>query len=67
MRILFVNVLSLIWFSSFSQSAETMVTYIASSAFMIETPNHKILIDAVFGDIEGDRCDQPADSVLKPK
>lgn len=64
-RILFVNVLSLIWFSSFFQSAETMVPYIANSAFMIETPYQKILIDAVFGDIEGDWCEQPADSVLK--
>lgn len=41
------------------------VTYIANDGFLIETANHKILIDAVFGNIQGNWCDQPGDSVIK--
>jgi L-ascorbate metabolism protein UlaG (beta-lactamase superfamily) len=40
------------------------VTYVANEGFLIETKNHKILIDALFGNIKGDWCDQPDDSVL---
>jgi L-ascorbate metabolism protein UlaG (beta-lactamase superfamily) len=38
------------------------VTYVANEGFLIETPNHKILVDALFGDIRGNWCDQPGDS-----
>ncbi len=43
---------------------KSTVTYIANEGFLIETKNHKILIDAIFGNIKGDWCDQPEDSVL---
>ena len=39
------------------------ITYIANEGFLIETQNHKVLIDALFGDIKGNWCDQPNDSV----
>lgn len=39
------------------------VTYIANEGFFIETANHKVLIDAIFGNIHGNWCDQPNDSV----
>jgi L-ascorbate metabolism protein UlaG (beta-lactamase superfamily) len=39
------------------------VTYIANDGFLIETKNHKVLIDALFGNVNGDWCDQPRDSV----
>jgi L-ascorbate metabolism protein UlaG (beta-lactamase superfamily) len=39
------------------------VTYIANDGVLIETRNHKVLIDALFGNIKGDWCDQPGDSV----
>jgi L-ascorbate metabolism protein UlaG (beta-lactamase superfamily) len=39
------------------------VTYIANEGFLIETSNHKILIDALFGDIQGNWCEQPVDSI----
>jgi L-ascorbate metabolism protein UlaG (beta-lactamase superfamily) len=40
------------------------ITYIANEGFLIETKNHKILIDALFGNIPGDWCDQPSDSLV---
>ncbi|MCX6225209.1 MAG: MBL fold metallo-hydrolase [Bacteroidia bacterium] len=40
------------------------VTYIANEGFLIETANHKILVDALFGNIQGNWCDQPGDSVI---
>ncbi len=39
------------------------VTYIANEGFLIETANHKILVDALFGNIQGNWCDQPGDSI----
>ena len=39
------------------------VTYIANEGFLIETTNHKVLIDGLFGNIKGTWCDQPGDSV----
>jgi L-ascorbate metabolism protein UlaG (beta-lactamase superfamily) len=42
-----------------------MVTYIANEGFLIETTNHKVLIDALFGNIKGNWCDQPGDSVIR--
>jgi L-ascorbate metabolism protein UlaG (beta-lactamase superfamily) len=48
-----------------SNSQETCtITYIANDGFLIETGSHKILIDALFGNINGNWCDQPSDSVL---
>ncbi|MFA6127253.1 MAG: MBL fold metallo-hydrolase [Bacteroidales bacterium] len=44
--------------------AFSSVTYIANEGFLIETANHKILIDALFGNIRGNWCDQPGDSVI---
>jgi len=42
-----------------------MVTYIANEGFLIKTTNHKVLIDALFGNIKGNWCDQPGDSVIR--
>ena len=39
------------------------ITYIANEGFLIETNNSKVLIDALFGGIRGNWCDQPNDSV----
>ena len=39
------------------------VTYIANDGFLFETKTGKILIDALFGGIKGNWCDQPDDSV----
>lgn len=39
------------------------VTYIANEGFLIEASNNKILIDALFGGINGNWCDQPDDSI----
>jgi len=39
------------------------VTYVANEGFLITTENHKVMIDALFGDIKGNWCDQPGDSV----
>lgn len=39
------------------------ITYIANEGFLIETINSKVLIDALFGGIRGNWCDQPEDSV----
>jgi L-ascorbate metabolism protein UlaG (beta-lactamase superfamily) len=41
------------------------VTYIANEGFLIETTNHKVLIDALFGNMKGNWCDQPGDSVIR--
>jgi len=40
------------------------ITYVANEGFLIETGNHKVLIDALFGNIKGKWCDQPNDSVF---
>jgi L-ascorbate metabolism protein UlaG (beta-lactamase superfamily) len=39
------------------------VTYVANEGYLIETATCKILIDALFGGIKGNWCDQPGDSV----
>ena len=39
------------------------ITYVANEGFLIETKHHRVLVDALFGNIEGDWCDQPTDSV----
>jgi L-ascorbate metabolism protein UlaG (beta-lactamase superfamily) len=39
------------------------VTYVSNDGFLYETKTGKILIDAIFGGIKGNWCDQPNDSV----
>ncbi|MBU1014727.1 MAG: MBL fold metallo-hydrolase [Bacteroidetes bacterium] len=48
-----------------SQEPKTQcsVTYIANEGFLLETKTGKVLIDALFGGIKGNWCDQPDDSV----
>ncbi len=41
-----------------------VVTYIANDGFLIDTGKHKVLIDALFGGMAGDWCDQPGDSLI---
>lgn len=41
------------------------VTYIANEGFLIKTRNGKVLVDALFGGIKGNWCEQPSDSALK--
>lgn len=54
-------------YTTFIYSQETIkpctITYIANEGFLIETTNSKVLIDALFGGIRGNWCDQPNDSV----
>ncbi len=45
------------------KAESVIVTYIANEGFLIETGSHKILVDALFGNIKGNWCDQPGDSV----
>lgn len=40
------------------------ITYVANDGFLIQTSGHKILVDAIFGKIKGNWCDQPGDSLL---
>jgi L-ascorbate metabolism protein UlaG (beta-lactamase superfamily) len=44
--------------------ANTTVTYIANEGFLIKSSKSKILVDALFGGIKGNWCEQPSDSVL---
>jgi L-ascorbate metabolism protein UlaG (beta-lactamase superfamily) len=48
-----------------SQEVKTQcsVTYIANDGFLYETKTGKVLVDALFGGINGNWCDQPNDSV----
>ena len=39
------------------------ITYVANDGFLYETKTGKVLIDALFGGIKGNWCDQPDDSV----
>ncbi|MBA4317766.1 MAG: hypothetical protein C0412_05140 [Flavobacterium sp.] len=68
---IFILVIILLVTSSISVQAQepaakekSIVTYVANEGFMIETKNHKVLFDGIFGNIKGDWCDQPQDSVL---
>jgi len=68
MRKFYLNLLLiLILNSQFSYSQRSnnscTTTYIANEGFLIETSNHKIIIDALFGGIKGGWCDQPNDSI----
>jgi len=68
MRIIFLNILIILILnahSAYSQRPNNSctITYIANEGFLIETSNHKIIIDALFGGIKGGWCDQPNDSI----
>ncbi|OFX88112.1 MAG: hypothetical protein A2W99_10810 [Bacteroidetes bacterium GWF2_33_16] len=68
MRIIFLNLLIILVLnaqSAYSQKPNNSctITYIANEGFLIETANHKILIDALFGNIRGNWNDQPSDSI----
>ncbi len=39
------------------------VTYVANEGFLIATKTNKVIVDAIFGGIKGNWCDQPPDSV----
>lgn len=55
-----------ILFSLFTQLKSQQsysVTYVANEGFLIETNKHKILIDALFGGVNGDWCEEPNDSI----
>lgn len=49
----------------FSVEKHCSVTYIANDGFLIDTGKNKILIDALFGNIDGNWCEQPSDSICK--
>ena len=46
----------------FSQK-ECKVTYISNEGFLVEIGGKKVLIDALFDQINGDWCDSPSDSI----
>jgi len=46
-----------------STTKSCTITYVANEGFLVEASNKKILIDALFGGIKGNWCDQPSDSV----
>jgi L-ascorbate metabolism protein UlaG (beta-lactamase superfamily) len=50
--------------SSFRQSPQLDVTFVANAGFLIECDHRKILIDAPFGGFESDWCYVPSDSVV---
>jgi L-ascorbate metabolism protein UlaG (beta-lactamase superfamily) len=66
-KVITLVILLLLFSDSFGVFLETSevctVTYIANEGFLIETKNHKVLIDGLFGNIKGNWCDQPNDSV----
>ena len=43
--------------------AQCSVTYVANDGFLYETKTGKVLVDALFGGINGNWCEQPNDSV----
>lgn len=48
----------------FSQN-ECKITYISNEGFLIEVEGKKILIDALFGTIEGNWCDSPSENTVE--
>ena len=44
--------------------ARVKITYIANEGFLIKSGDSKILVDALFGGIKGNWCEQPSDSAL---
>jgi L-ascorbate metabolism protein UlaG (beta-lactamase superfamily) len=61
----FLIFLSILSTTLWSQEAreQCSVTYVANDGFLYETKTGKVLIDALFGGIKGNWCDQPDDSV----
>lgn len=63
----FLIILALVIFQTitFSQeSSRPVVTYIANEGFLLSCGEDKILVDAIFGGIKGNWCEQPSDSVI---
>ena len=59
-RILGPTFVFLFLFASHAHSQNTVeVTYIANEGFMVEIGETKILLDALFGGLQGDWADQP--------
>ncbi|MBU1012771.1 MAG: MBL fold metallo-hydrolase [Bacteroidetes bacterium] len=48
-----------------SQETDSLarITYIANEGFLVETTSHKLIIDGLFGNLNGDWCEQPGDSI----
>lgn len=44
---------------------ECKVTYISNEGFLIEVDGKKVLIDALFDEIDEDWCDSPSDSIIE--
>jgi L-ascorbate metabolism protein UlaG (beta-lactamase superfamily) len=42
-----------------TQAPSCSVTYVANAGFLVETPGHRVLLDALFGPFEGEWCQQP--------
>lgn len=60
--ILTISILFFLSIQIMSQQSYS-VTYVANEGFLIEIGQHKILIDALFGGINGDWCEEPNDSI----
>jgi L-ascorbate metabolism protein UlaG (beta-lactamase superfamily) len=61
--IIFVLLVNSMFTYSQENGKTCTITYIANDGFLLETKNSKVLIDALFGGIKGNWCDQPGDSV----
>jgi L-ascorbate metabolism protein UlaG (beta-lactamase superfamily) len=62
--IMLLCTVSLSW--SLAQQKDTCTAiYVANEGFLIKTKEHKVLIDALFGNIKGNWCDQPGDTLVR--
>ncbi|HPI38222.1 MAG TPA: MBL fold metallo-hydrolase [Ignavibacteriaceae bacterium] len=63
---LLIGLLFAVIHTAYSQNTNGLcaITYIANEGFLVETTNHKVIVDALFGNIKGDWCEQPSDSIL---
>ena len=59
--ILLIVAVPTLWSQKASRTCE--VTYVANEGFLLETARHKVLVDALFGGVKGNWCDQPSDSI----
>jgi len=50
--------------SNIYSQKECNVTYVSNEGFLVETAGKKVLIDALFDNIDGNWCDSPSDSIL---
>jgi L-ascorbate metabolism protein UlaG (beta-lactamase superfamily) len=60
----FLLILSFMRAFSQTEPGTFAVTYIANDGFLIETPGHKILVDALFGNADSSKYQQPGDTLL---